>query len=82
MLVKLRISNEQEWIIGEYDSNITYEQQYRDLYTELTYSLGNDNIPTSISSGMSSTHFCLFTFNGFDKKTNTYFFEFINTYIV
>jgi len=79
MLVKLRISNEKQWLEGGYDSNYSYEHQFREAYTGLYGSLENHNIPTSIFSYCSSNSQCQFIFNGFDSKTNTYFFEFIGT---
>jgi len=79
MLVKLRISNEEEWTKGGYDSYISNEAQFIEAYNDLIKGLVNNQIPTSIFSYCSSESQCQFVFNGFDRKTNTYFFEFIST---
>ena len=79
MLVKLRISNEKEWVKGEHDSKHTYEDQFTEAYEELKETLKEDKIPVSIFSSYSVSSQCQFVFNGFDSKTNTYFFEFIGT---
>ena len=41
MLVKLRMSNEKQWLEGGYDSNYSYEYQFREAYTGLYGSLEN-----------------------------------------
>jgi hypothetical protein len=79
MLAKLRISNEKEWLKGEYDSKHTYEDQFTEAYKDLKETLKEHKIPLSIFSSCSSGSQCQFLFNGFDSKTNTYFFEFIGT---
>jgi len=78
-LVKLRITNEKEWVEEGVDSKISYEEQFLELYKDLVDNLFKEKIPTSLFSECSSCSQCQFVFNGFDSNTDTYFFTFIST---
>lgn len=76
MLVKLRISNEKEWIAGVYNSEFTYAEQYSELYTHLAQKYKGGDIPLVMLSEYSNGSTCVFHFNGFDSNTNTLFYKF------
>jgi len=83
MLVKLRINDEQDWFDNCQPSehSISCDKQFVLLLTELIESLEQDKIPTGLTSSY-STKFegvNVFIFNGFDSKTNTYFFNYSGT---
>ena len=79
MLVKLRISNEQDWLNGGYNTNYSYSEQYSEIYSQFTSKHKEGNIPTVLTSGCSIESICLFDFNGYDSKTNTFFYTFATT---
>ena len=84
MLVKLRINDEQDWF-DNYDhlneNSISCDKQFVLLLSELIESLDDSKIPTGLTSSYStkSEGMNVFIFNGFDSKTNTYFFNYSGT---
>ena len=72
MLTKLRISNEEEFT-NEVKENL--ECYYSGIYTELIDDLERSKIPKFLNHCYADKT-CYFTFNGFDSKTNTYFFKY------
>jgi len=79
MLVKLRISNEQEWLNGDYHTKYSYSEQYSELFSQFVGKHKEGNIPVVLTSGYSIESICIFDFNGYDNKTNTFFYTFSTT---
>ena len=73
MLTKLRISNENELLKTlEGSSEDFFIESYSFLFNCLDV---KNNVPLSIS--IDGFNLCELSFNGVDKKTNTYFYDFI-----
>ena len=81
MLVKLRINNEQEWF-DMYDpsniNSISCDKQFIVLLKDLIESLDENKIPKGLISfyNVKSEGNCVFIFNGYDHKSNTYFYNY------
>ena len=75
MLTKLRISNEEEFTSSNAFQVPENDYVFLDIYKTLIDDLKQNKISQRIS-----TDNCVFSFNGYDSKTNTYFYK-MSTYI-
>jgi len=76
MLVKLRISNESYFVESMENPKFSIEEQYLQMYKELINSLKEGGIPKVLCPDYKDWGSAIFDFNGFDSKTNTYYYEY------
>jgi hypothetical protein len=76
MLVKLRISNEKDFMEFYKYGELHAEHCFIKLYSLFIKDFEDLNIPSFLSIKLTDERTLYFDFNGLDKRTNTYFYEF------